>query len=321
MAFNNIYLFIGEEKLIINSKISRIINGSNADEYNISSYDCEDVNVNVPIQDALTLPFMCESKVVIIKNPLFLVNDKLANTHDIKSLIDYINNPMDSTYLIIDGSLLKINEKSEVVKLLRKKGYVNETKAIDDIQFGGWLRRQCDLEGVTIKDEAIKAFYNLVGKDLVNAKNEVDKLTTYVGSGGVITSGIVHLVCTKELQNDIFVLSNALLEGKKQKVINEYLELISADNDVNRLISLISKTIRECLLVNAMLKEGSKQADIALRMKTSPNRAYYLVKNARNIPVEKAEDYLCKLGNLDYKIKSGQIDAKSGFEFFLFNIG
>ena len=50
MALNNIYLFIGEEKLIINSKISRVINGSLADEYNITSYDCEEVNVNVAIQ-------------------------------------------------------------------------------------------------------------------------------------------------------------------------------------------------------------------------------------------------------------------------------
>ncbi len=94
------------------------------------------------------------------------------------------------------------------------------------------------------------------------------------------------------MQNDIFSLSNALLEGKKQKIINEYLELIAADNDVNRLINLISKTIRECLLVNAMLKDGSKQADVAIRMKTSPNRAYYLVKNARNIPVEKSRRVL-----------------------------
>lgn len=320
MALNNIYLFIGEEKLIIKSKISRIINESKADEYNITIYDCEEVSVDTAIQDAMTLPFMCENKVVIVNNPLFLVNDKTSIKHDIQGLINYISNPMESTYLIIDASLLKINEKSEVVKLLRKKGYVNETKAIDDIQFGGWLKRQCDLAGVSIKDDAIKTFYGIVGKDLINAKTEIDKLTTYVGSGGVISIQTVKTVCTKELQNDVFGFSNVLLEGNKQKIIRDYLDLISVDSDVNRLINLLSKTLRECLLVNAMLQEGSKQIDVATRMKTSPNRAYYLVKNARGIPVEKAEDYLCKLADLDYKIKSGQIDAKTGFEFFLFNI-
>lgn len=320
MALNNIYLFIGEEKLIIKSKISRVINECKADEYNIVTYDCEEVSIDNAIQDALTLPFMCANKVVLVKNPMFLVNDKTSINHDIQGLINYINSPMETTYLIIDASLLKINEKNEVVKLLRKKGYVNETKAIDDIQFGGWLKRQCDLEGVSIKDDAIKTFYGLVGKDLINAKTEIDKLTTYVGSGGIITVQTVKAVCTKELQNDVFVFSNALLGGNKQKIIKDYLELITIDNDVNRLINLLSKTLRECLLVNAMLQEGSKQADVATRMKTSPNRAYYLVKNAREIPVEKAEEYLCKLADLDYKIKSGQIDAKTGFEFFLFNI-
>lgn len=320
MALNNIYLFIGEEKLIIKSKISRVINECKADEYNIVTYDCEEVSIDNAIQDALTLPFMCANKVVLVKNPMFLVNDKTSINHDIQGLINYINSPMETTYLIIDASLLKINEKNEVVKLLRKKGYVNETKAIDDIQFGGWLKRQCDLEGVSIKDDAIKTFYGLVGKDLINAKTEIDKLTTYVGSGGIITVQTVKAVCTKELQNDVFGFSNALLGGNKQKIIKDYLELITIDNDVNRLINLLSKTLRECLLVNAMLQEGSKQADVATRMKTSPNRAYYLVKNAREIPVEKAEEYLCKLADLDYKIKSGQIDAKTGFEFFLFNI-
>lgn len=320
MALNNIYLFIGEEKLIIKSKISRVINECKADEYNIVTYDCEEVSIDNAIQDALTLPFMCANKVVLVKNPMFLVNDKTSINHDIQGLINYINSPMETTYLIIDASLLKINEKNEVVKLLRKKGYVNETKAIDDIQFGGWLKRQCDLEGVSIKDDAIKTFYGLVGKDLINAKTEIDKLTTYVGSGGIITVQTVKAVCTKELQNDVFVFSNALFGGNKQKIIKDYLELITIDNDVNRLINLLSKTLRECLLVNAMLQEGSKQADVATRMKTSPNRAYYLVKNAREIPVEKAEEYLCKLADLDYKIKSGQIDAKTGFEFFLFNI-
>jgi hypothetical protein len=36
--------------------------------------------------------------------------------------------------------------------------------------------------------------------------------------------------------------------------------------------------------------------------------------------LNKVKEYVIKLGNLDYKIKSGQIDMKSGFEFFLFGL-
>lgn len=320
MALSNVCLFLGEEKYIINSKINRIIKETKADEFNITSYDCEETNVSNAIQDALTPPFMSDSKVVLIKRPIFLTNEKSNIIHDLKMFNKYIESPLDSTYLIIDASLLKLNEKSETVKLLRKKANVNETKAIGDIEFTGWLKRQCDLENVNIKDEAIKLFVSVVGKDLINAKTEVDKLISYVGKGETITKEIVKLVCTKEIQNDIFALSNAILESNKEKTINTYLDLIASDNDVNRLINLVSKTIRESLIVNAMLKEGSKQSDVALRMKVSPNRAYYMVKNAKGIDTNKAEDYLCELSELDYKIKSGQVDAKTGFEFFLFSL-
>jgi len=320
MALSNVCLFLGEEKYIINSKINRIIKETKADEFNITSYDCEETNVSNAIQDALTPPFMSDTKVVLIKRPLFLTNEKSPISHDLKLLNSYIESPLETTYLIIDASLLKLNEKNETVKLLRKKAFVSETKAIGDIEFTGWLKRQCDLENVSIKDDAIKLFVNLVGKDLINAKTEVDKLISYVGKGETITKEIVKLVCTKEIQNDIFALSNAILESNKEKTINTYLDLIASDNDVNRLINLVSKTIRESLIVNAMLKEGSKQSDVALRMKVSPNRAFYMVKNAKGIDVIKAEDYLCELSNLDYKIKSGQVDAKTGFEFFLFSL-
>lgn len=320
MALSNVCLFLGEEKYIINSKINRIIKETKADEFNITSYDCEETNVSNAIQDALTPPFMSDTKVVLIKRPLFLTNEKSPINHDLKLLNSYIESPLETTYLIIDASLLKLNEKSETVKLLRKKANVSETKAIGDIEFTGWLKRQCDLENVNIKDDAIKLFVSLVGKDLINAKTEVDKLISYVGKGETITKEIVKLVCTKEIQNDIFALSNAILESNKEKTINTYLDLIASDNDVNRLINLVSKTIRESLIVNAMLKEGSKQSDVALRMKVSPNRAFFMVKNAKGIDVAKAEDYLCELSNLDYKIKSGQVDAKTGFEFFLFSL-
>lgn len=320
MALSNVCLFLGEEKYIINSKINRIIKETKADEFNITSYDCEETNVSNAIQDALTPPFMSDTKVVLIKRPLFLTNEKSPINHDLKLLNSYIESPLETTYLIIDASLLKLNEKSETVKLLRKKANVSDTKAIGDIEFTGWLKRQCDLENVNIKDDAIKLFVSLVGKDLINAKTEVDKLISYVGKGETITKEIVKLVCTKEIQNDIFALSNAILGSNKEKTINTYLDLIASDNDVNRLINLVSKTIRESLIVNAMLKEGSKQSDVATRMKVSPNRAFFMVKNAKGIDVAKAENYLCELSNLDYKIKSGQVDAKTGFEFFLFSL-
>ena len=87
------------------------------------------------------------------------------------------------------------------------------------------LLRQYDV--LTIKDDAIKQFIKMVGfKDLTNAKTEIDKLINYIGEGGEITKDDVMKVCTREIQTDIFALSNAIIECNKEKAVSVYLDFV-----------------------------------------------------------------------------------------------
>ena len=320
MALQNVFLFTGEEKYIVTTKINRVIAESEADEFNTISYDCEEVNLAIALQDATTPPFMAKKKVVIVKNPTFLASKSSIN-HDVKSLEAFLNNPMDSTILIIDASAMKVNEKSKAFDLLKKKAICNDTPAIDDVIFEGWFKRQFDQEHIEVMNGSCNQFIKTVGsKDLINAKTEVDKLISYIGSGGVLTKEIVQKVCTREIQNDIFSLTNSILSGNKEKIINIYLDLIALDNDVDMLINMVSKTVRDTTLALRLSSEGLKQNEIASEMGTSSGKVYYLLKGGKDIPIERCEDYICRLGELDLKIKSGQIDSKTGFEFFLFGI-
>ena len=317
---SSIYLYLGEEKFRINNKIEALVKDANVDEYNTTSYDMDELSIFNAIQDALTLPFMSNKKVVIIKNPRFLSSEKNLNEDEARAFLNFLNRPMDTTVFIINAHNIKLDERKEIVKKLKKVAEISENKELTEIELIGWLKRQCAINNVEIKDDAIKHFYHIAGKNLTNAKNEVDKLICYVGNNGVITVDIINRVVVKEIQNDVFALSNAIIEQNKPKIINLYRDLIKLGNDVNYLFSLVSKTMRELLVVNIMLKEGYKQADVATSMNVSNGRAYYLVKNARSVDLEKTESYIIKLGELDYKIKSGLLDSKTGFEFFLFEL-
>ena len=314
------YLYKGNEAYLINTKVDMLIKESKANEFNISIYDCSEVNVGLAIQDALTMPFLGETKVVIIKNPMFLTQEKQQITHDVESLINYLNNPNDQTYLIINACGLKISEKLEFVKVLNKKAVVNETKEIDEIEFKGWIKRQCDIAFVKIDDEAVKSFYLAVGKDLINAKNELDKMILYVGHGGQITKNVVKELTSRGLQANVYTLSSAILSKNKEKIYHIYSELIESGVDINVLINLTSKTMKDNLLVNLLLEQGLTQGDIALKMGVGNNRAYYLVKDAKLLDINNIKEYIIKLSELDYNIKSGQVDPKTGFEFFLFGL-
>src|SRR5690554_6785273 len=130
----DIYLFTGNEELIIKNKIDNIIKSVNVDVYNILTYDMEEVNVATAILDASTVPFMSAYKVIILKNPTFLSSVKTEINHNKKAFIRYLENPSSSTVLIINACNIKLDErKEEVVKLL-KVAEVNETKELNDVE-------------------------------------------------------------------------------------------------------------------------------------------------------------------------------------------
>jgi len=315
-----IYFYYGDESLITRNKIERLIRDAKIDDYNLSIYDLEEDSIIKAIQDAMTMPFLANNKAVICKNPKFLTSEASLNEDDEELFLKFIEKPTESTYFIIDASGLKLDERKEVVKRLKKLPNAIETRELSDIEINGWIKRQCTINNVNIKDEAIKTFANLVGKNLFNAKNELDKLINYVGPNGVITSDIVKRVVVKEIQNDVYALTNAIIEQDKSKIINIYRDLLNSGNDIYYLFALVSKSMRELYLVDEMLLRGYKQAEIAKALNVSPGRAYHLIKNAKDIDQKLVEEYIIKLGNLDYQIKSGKVDIKSGFELFLFGL-
>lgn len=314
-----VYLFRGEEKYLTNIKIQKIITDSKVDELNISTYDCQEVNLENAILDALTEPFLSKTKVVIIKNPVFLENDK--TNHNVNILVNYLENPNEDTILIINASGMKINEHTQAMKALLKQATVVNTNTMSVEEFTGWLQRECETQGDVKMDRAsANLFYKTMGVDLTAAKSEVDKMITYVGPNGVIDEEVAKMLLCKTSQNDIYDLTNAIFDRDKDLAMSLYFELTKYEKDPTVLINLITRSFKDTLLVKLYDIKGLNQNSIASKMKMSSGRIYYMLKNAKNYNLEDIESNIKKLANLDLKIKTGAIDKKIGFEEFLLSI-
>lgn len=320
MANNKIYLYKGDEKYLTSAKIQRVIKESKADEINITTYDCSEANLEKAIFDALTPAFLGGNKVVIITNPIFLVNEKNASLQNTKLLINYLEKPCDSTYLIINASGSKVNEKLEVTKVLMKKASVVTTNGISEVEFRGWLERECSVQNVSIDKNAISLMYKAFGSNLEETKNEVDKLTSYVSSGGRITEETLKKLMSKGNNGDVYELVNALFKGDKDRAIKLYLELSKYQKDTSFFINVISKSFRDSFLVKIMVEKKYSQNEICVKMNLNSNRVYYMMKDVSNISLQTIENYIHKLANLDYRIKTGLVDKKIGFEEFLYEM-
>ena len=204
---DNIRLYIGNEELMIKNKIDNVISQANPGPYNLSTYDMEVDNMADVINDCITMPFMSDNKVVIMRHPTFLS----ANSNiSYNALMDYIDNPCDTTLLIIDASGVEIDEDKDIVIKLRKKANITEQASLSDVEMKGWLKRQFGVLGLSIEENAVELFFEYVHNDLIKAKGEVEKLLNYIGDRKVVTIRDVAAVVSDEGETNVYALIKAI---------------------------------------------------------------------------------------------------------------
>lgn len=319
-SVEQVYLFTGNEEVRARAKMDAIINSLHDEKITITRYDLDLINLNEVIKDAITIPFLADYKVLIIKNPHFLTEQKETIKPEWQMLINYLKKPVETTILIIDAIGYEIASNNEIYKMLQKVAYIKDTQKLDDIEFKGWIVRLLPDEQITIRDDAIECLVEYVKHNYVRMEQEIKKLASFVGRGGTITSNEVKALVNKDLDGDIFQFIQAIVQQNQPLMMKYYQDFKHSTQDIMGIIGLVSKTFRELLTTLKLLKAGYAQHDIALAYEISDGRAYYLVRDAKKFDSQVLEWYVKKMADLDYSIKCGLVDKNLGFELLLFQI-
>ena len=296
-----IYLFTGTSEIFIKNRMNRIIQSFNKYEYTIIKYDMETTSLSTVLSDAITVPFLEELKIIILKNPKFLTKSATSTKDEIKAMLKYLKNPCDSTLLIIDATNTVINQSNEIYKMLKNVARIIDYPDPEEIELKGWIVRSFDANGIDIKDDALTLLLEYIGDDQARLSQEIDKLSSYVGKGGTIRK--------EDIINHDLALTNQIYDN-----------LITHTKDSLTIFSLISNKFKELLSTYRLLKYGYSQSDIAKFYNVSTGKAYYIVQEARAFKLSDLEFYIDKLAELDYQIKSGKLDKTIGLELLLLKL-
>ena len=315
-----IYLFTGTSEIFIKNRMNRIIQSFNKYEYTIIKYDMETTSLSTVLSDAITVPFLEELKIIILKNPKFLTKSATSTKDEIKAMLKYLKNPCDSTLLIIDATNTVINQSNEIYKMLKNVARIIDYPDPEEIELKGWIVRSFDANGIDIKDDALTLLLEYIGDDQARLSQEIVKLSSYVGKGGTIRKEDIKLLVPKNINNEIYLLIKAIINHDLALTNQIYDNLITHTKDSLTIFSLISNKFKELLSTYRLLKYGYSQSDIAKFYNVSTGKAYYIVQEARAFKLSDLEFYIDKLAELDYQIKSGKLDKTIGLELLLLKL-
>ncbi len=307
--YSPVYFFYGEEPFYID-ELTDFIEKNALDEPSREFNQTIVYGLDVTAQDisdlARRFPMMGNYQVIIVK--------EAQNIQNLDPLLDYFENPLESTILVINYKYKKLDKRKTLYKRLSqsKKVVLFESTRIYDNKIPDWISERVHMLGYTITPKSVIMLAEFLGTNLSRIDNELNKLIINLQPGEAITEDIVEQNIGVSKDYNVFELRNAL--GKRDLYhalrIVQYFEFNPKQNPLQMINVLLFNYFMNVLLYHQLKNENNNT--IAAKLGISP----FFVKDfrtaAQNYSPAKLKKIISGLRQLDLKSKGiGVTDANS----------
>lgn len=307
------YLLETEDSVLLENKIEEIIKKVNFVDAYKSIYDIEEVNLDNALEDLDTYSFLSDKKIIIIRNFLNDNNDKRLD-----HLLKYIDNPNPDNLLILTTK--KLDNRLNISKLLKK----NKNIEICSIEVDPYKYVSNLLKDYNVDNSSINLLIELCKNDITRLTSECNKLMLYKENEKVITKDDINSLVIRKLgdSNEIlFSLIKYIISKNKSMALKTYKELKLYNVDVNSIIGLMTSQIKLTYQIKLLSDDNLNNNEIQNRLKL---KSVYQVKKIKeyiySYTYNEIYDFIHKLADIDYKIKSGRIDSSLAIDMLIINL-
>lgn len=316
-----VYVLSGEESYFVDETVRRIKQAlEQHGEIETTVFDLDEVRVDELIEEADTIPFFTERKLVIGKNASFLkATDKSKEKiqHDLKMLETWLQHPSELTVTIFIAPYEKLDERKKITKQMKELAHMLHAEAPKERDLAVWVKNEVSLLRKEIDEEAIYKLIELVGMNMLHLQSEVEKLCFYIGEQTTIQLNDVEELVSKTLEQDAFKLLNAYIKGDISTAISIYHDLIRQKQEPIALVALLASQVRLMSNVYYLQTKGYHAQQIAKTLKVNPYRVKRIVEEKRGI----RDAYLLKalygLSEVDLQLKTMSGRRERYLELFL----
>jgi DNA polymerase III subunit delta len=285
-------------------------------DWDVIAIDALSTTIQDIIQEALTYTLLGKQRLLIVDNPYFLTTQRkpsLDQDQDFSSLEQLFQQTLDLPHILFvleepwDG-------KNKWVKLLKQTNDLVDLPPLKKIEWSSVVDQESNLRNLTMAYGPKSLFIDRLYPDLDRAMQELDKLALL---GEPLTERHIQTLIPLTLESNVFELNNALFSGKTNDAITIYQALMLQRVEPVTLLSLCARQLLLIVRVYALADEGLSQSAIAHAMNIHEYRVKLMLQHKKMVPLQRVETAISSLADLDYHIKSGQIDRFQGMELWL----
>ncbi|GAA3019069.1 DNA polymerase III subunit delta [Tetragenococcus solitarius] len=319
--FQPIYLVLGTEEFL-QKQVRQAFTDSlqlDVDDLNFAEFDMEEDSLDAILDEAESMPFFGDYRMIFVENPVILTAEKKSNApeHNIDRFLTYLKEPVDTTILVFFAGYEKLDERKKITKQLKKNAEVIDVAPMDESQVRRFLQQTLDNDKMNMERNAFELFVRLTNANLTKAMRELKKLQLFAAQTKHITKKNVEDLVPKSLEDNVFELTNYVLQGKTTEALQLYEDLHIQGEETIKINAILISQIRIYLQTAILLKMGYQQGNITRSLNVHPYRVKLAIQQVRKMDIPTLTQLYDQLIENDYKIKTGQMNKEFLFQLFL----
>ncbi len=189
--------------------------------------------------------------------------DQISQKTDIDAMVKYCSSPAEQAVLLLE------TENYSVPKAIEKVVPPSCRKTFFELfenELAGWIRRELSQSRLSIDEDALESFLELVPHDTNSLKAACLILSASFPPGGMLGASDVEAAILRSKPEDAFTLFEKIAQGDLSlslEVLNSVLD--SRRGDANQIIAALVWSFRRLARIGEAVANGERFEDVCIR--------------------------------------------------------
>lgn len=288
-------------------------------DLNVGRFNMEEVSIQTAIQDAESVPFFGERRLVLVDNPSFFTGEKEKKSmdHQLERLQAYLENPMDSSVMVFFAPYDKLDQRKKIVKQLKKVAVLLDASELTERDVKQYIQDSLRNHQYTIQEEALEILLVKTQYSLTNSMKELDKLMIASIDTKMIPLELVESLVAKTLEQNIFELGESILKKEGVKALQIYHDMLLQKEDPLKMNAILLGQFRLLLQVSYLKREGYQEPEIQKTLGVHPYRVKIALQQSRRFGLPLLEKAFMQLVDTEYALKTSVGIKEMQLEWFI----
>lgn len=314
-----LYLFYGEEEFLMHRALKRLEEALQGPEGEAP------VKVVLEAQETGLPEFLSQTRMTPLWGAGQLLVLRRVETYPanvFKAVLDYLDHPAPRAWVVLLAPGLKARDlgKNAVWKRLQKEEAALGFFRLKEGELQQWLTREAQALGKTLPLAGARRLVDMVGDNLSELAQELEKLSLFAGDEKTLTPTLVGQLVSHSRTYSIFALVDALGEPGAQKRLSALAHLLDLGEPPVKILVMLARQLRLLLRLKDS-PPGTPPEALARSLEVPAWKLKDLTKQAAHFTAPALQTHLRRLHQTDQHLKTSVGNPRLLLEWCLLQMG